>query len=554
MSDAQDTFSIELIGFSGAAGPEQVVRGLVEVFGLDEARARACVENIPIRVKANAAPTDARRMASALLAIGADVRIASELSGASKEYYAGAAGPAGQPSDPPPDSTRLVGMGDPRAPVSAPPPPISVRPQPGPTADSPYAAIAAPGAMAAPPAAPAPTSDPSPSSRRSLTSGPGGGATAGSPYGAFGSDASELGGLRSTGSKPLAVGAGADALRTTAPSPGSLGAAAFDALRSTSGSVPLPPVGTAIGEDGQHLANPCPSCRRLIPRAKRCPRCGWNKAAGRRECIKCGAPLALTYAPVFGSIVTIIALVFLAAAGGATFWFVGLLATLGFPIAMFATMVAARGATVSWSCTGCEALVEASALKPDEASHAVSMRRNHLIGAAALGVLAILPALAYVPRPTIEHQSTNGVFRIGLPRMHRDIVSSSADVSTDYGLAVGTMYEAVNRQMQIKLFRFIEAEIATMVPNSSDRMLESSLAVAVEMLAGQPGKIEQRGEINGSKGIETTFSGSFEGQPIHGRARAYLVDKSLVILLFAGSSPSAIDHPDGLAFLEARPQ
>ncbi len=86
MIKLEDTYTIDLLGFSGADA-EAAIAALNRTFGMERNEALRCVcSPVPVRVKAGATAADARRFASVLLGMGADVRVTSEWSGAQRQY------------------------------------------------------------------------------------------------------------------------------------------------------------------------------------------------------------------------------------------------------------------------------------------------------------------------------------------------------------------------------------------------------------------------------------------------------------------------------------
>ena len=85
MPRPDETFNIILLDVPGVA-EDVACDGLSEAFGIDRERAHAFYTRMPVRVRSEAGSVDARATAAALLRLGADCAVTSNLTGKSKHY------------------------------------------------------------------------------------------------------------------------------------------------------------------------------------------------------------------------------------------------------------------------------------------------------------------------------------------------------------------------------------------------------------------------------------------------------------------------------------
>lgn len=493
MPPPNETFTVELLGFSPAISQVDASKALATVFGMDIQRAMLVVKQAPVRVKGGASPDVARRLATALLGIEANVRVTNELTGAAREYTA-----AGVSDEGPPSSLRAP----PGVPSSVRPPTISYIPgelgayvPPG--APDPRAVFTAmnPPRGAAEPAAP-PSVRPAASASVPPQPGP-------------------------SASVPPASGAPA----TSSRPPGS-----------------IPP-----GPGGTHT---CSSCRRQHPaEAARCPRCGYSRKSHKHECPSCGGALVVAHRL---GVVHHVPVVLLAGVAAAGFWFLGFATGLGLLLAPVAAVWLARALTVRSRCAKCTRPQDPEHVQPAVQKAITARRTLNLVAGVACAVLAAGPSLLYLSAPVLEQPAGAERLTATVPRTHRDLAQRPTDVSTPWGVAFGELREATNAHMPVELFRVLYVEfVNARVASASDReLLEATLAGAIDAVYAPPGAftpVELAGK-EPAPGLETTFAGR---TGMHGRARIYRLDKGYVVAFFAGHGERTADRADGLAFLDS---
>lgn len=86
MTDVESTYSVEVLGFSAEADPEELAASVSRFFGISLEEGRRLVGKAPIRVKRNAAPDVAQQLVRQLLKLGADVVVRNEQSGDERTY------------------------------------------------------------------------------------------------------------------------------------------------------------------------------------------------------------------------------------------------------------------------------------------------------------------------------------------------------------------------------------------------------------------------------------------------------------------------------------
>ena len=87
MSDAESTFSVEILAF-GDLAPDEAATSLAVPLGLPPERAAELIERMPATVKTNLSAAGAQHLVKSLLAAGADVRLTHDPTGQAKVYEA----------------------------------------------------------------------------------------------------------------------------------------------------------------------------------------------------------------------------------------------------------------------------------------------------------------------------------------------------------------------------------------------------------------------------------------------------------------------------------
>ncbi len=552
-----ETFTLTLLGFSPSVTDLDAAQAVSRVFGMDVQRAAALVRQVPVRVKGKAPADVARRLATALLGIDANLKITSDLTGEEREYVA-----SGVAADGPPSALREVSDAPGRPPaISYLPGQLGAYVPPG--AEDPRAvftaaaaATAATAAEHAPPAPRTPASNRAPSTGRA---GPG----SGRPPPGVGPDATRLpSGLRPL--PPLRPDVAARLASGDPPPPlvhgdvpawsledlaGALPAGASPAPGAAPVSAPAaaPAVarGPAVVAPG---ATVCSSCHRQHPAdASYCPHCGYSRKTHKHQCPACGG--ALVTGHEVGAVHYAIAGVLALGAIAAT-WFLGLATGAGFALAPFAAVAFGRAHTVGVRCAKCGKKRDAETLPAAAKKDVAQTRTVQLVFAALLSVLAFGPVVLYLGQPELVHESAQaGRFVASVPRTHRRIEHQPIDVSTGFAVAFGQVHEAMNPHFAIEMYRMVYVEIpnarhgGTEAENLSGTL--TGVLADIDAIADAPKTLEGVDKVL-SGGLEATFTAP---GGLRGRVRTYHAGAGYLSILFVGRGEGALLRPEGAAFL-----
>jgi hypothetical protein len=507
-----ETFTITLIGFASGTSPLDASQALSRVFGLSPDRAVALVGQVPVRVKGKASADVARRLATALLGVDANVVVKSELTGEEREYLA-----SGSSADGPPSALREV-------------------PDPGGRLPS---ISYMPGELGAyvPPGAPDPRAAFSPASSGARSSG-----AAKEPIAA--AKASSVrpppsgGPSSSAASSPASDAAAAAMARATAAIAQATEAGAPSRTSATS----VPPAA-----DPATSVQPCPSCHK--PRASddaRCPRCGYSRKTHKQECVGCGGAVAAANPLGSAGVASVAVLAVLALA---SLWFLGVLTGLGFALAPVAAAAAFRGRNACVRCVACKRPVDADVIGAATKKALGQSRTLHLLAAAVLGVLAVGPVSLYVMPPELVHEAKDVRFFAVVPRTHRAIETTPTDVGTQYAVTFGHSHEARNAHLAVEVYRLVGVDmpqLKVVIPEAE--LLRAVLVGAladIDAVPQSPTPLPPVDKVLGA-GLEATFSGP---DRLAGKARVFRTPGGFVVLFFAGRGLPVVSSPDGAAFL-----
>jgi hypothetical protein len=325
----------------------------------------------------------------------------------------------------------------------------------------------------------------------------------------------------------------------------------------------LPPgPGGAAGRESRpsgEQAEKCVSCRFEIPAGKQtCPRCGWDTVVRQRRCIRCGGEIVagttrLIRSQVVGNVIGGIAT---AAAAAASFYvgyafglraaFAAFLVYLGVAFAFIIMLVDLR-------CRECHQAPSKAFLGPEERSRLMIRRVASLVVAViCLGVGALL-GYPYLDNPTFELQSEGGVYSAILPRTHQDVEGETVQVHTPLGRMEADMLAAVNQRADVAMFAMFHFRIpdSLVIEDEASRweLLRHTLEGAVKNVGCAMNTTSEMIHY-GAPGLEGTFDGTYEETSISGRARAFIFEREIVMLIFAGHEGTVVDDEHGIAFFD----
>jgi hypothetical protein len=541
-----ETFTVMLLGFSPTVTELDAAQSLARVFGMDVQRAAALVKQVPVRVKGKATPEVARRLATALLGIEANLRIKSDLTGEEREYHA-----AGVASDGPPSALREVPDATGRPPaISYMPGELGAYVPPG--APDPRAIFSAAAAADHPPPSTRDAAAGAPASTRTGSVRP--------PPG-VGPDSTHPPAIPRP-AVPISADMAAR-LVEMAPLPGGDVEITSRSLAALAGALPgaepstSPPTGTEPAAPAPPVAPPpthaggppvCSSCHKPhAPDAPRCPRCGYSRRTHKHECASCGGAL------VAGHSLGVVHFAIAAALGvGALVatWYLGFATGAGFAVAPVSALAFGRAQTAGLRCKSCHKAVDPEVLPAASKKDVQQTRTLQALLGAALALMAIGPVFMYLGQPVLVQEVSQGKLVAEVPRTHRRVEHVPIDVSTGFAIGFGTMHEAANAHLGIETFRMVYVEIpnARVAVTDQDALLGVMTGTVADLDAtpdAQTKPLPAKDKVIGA-GVEATFTGP---GGLRGRARTYHAANGYVTLLFAGRGDAVLARPDGEAFL-----
>ncbi|MBW2263567.1 MAG: hypothetical protein JRG91_16520 [Deltaproteobacteria bacterium] len=303
----------------------------------------------------------------------------------------------------------------------------------------------------------------------------------------------------------------------------------------------------------------CVSCSYQVPAGdESCPRCGWNPARQQRHCTQCKGLIkpgmtTVIKSPAVGRTIGIVANVVVGAGAFYVGYRLGLLAAGALVGAFFAVAFAVIAASLNVSCEDCHRSARAAFLGSEERVGLWSRRIVCIVLAVAGLALAVGLGLPFINRQVLEHVSERGVYTAQLPRTHRDIEQDSMNVHTPLGRMKADTLAAINKRHDVALFTMFHFVLPDAVILDDPVKEHELLRYVMEGAIGNVGceMLDTRDMIHyGAPGLEATFSGTYQGESVNGRARVYLFPGEIAMLLYAGHDPSVVDHPAGRRFFE----
>ncbi len=303
----------------------------------------------------------------------------------------------------------------------------------------------------------------------------------------------------------------------------------------------------------------CVSCSYQVPSGEEsCPRCGWSPARQHRVCTHCkgriGPGMKFWFLPpAAGRTIAVIANVVVGAGAFYVGYSLGLKAAGALVGAFFAVAFAVVAASLNVSCEDCHRAPRSAFLGPGERAGLWGRRIACMLIAAGGLALALVLGLPFVDRPVLAFTSEQGTYTAQLPRSHRDIEADTMNVHTPLGRMTADSVAAINERQDVvlfSLFHFVLPEAVVLDdPVREHELLRTVMDGAISNVGCE--MLDTRDMIHyGAPGIEATFSGTYQGQSVNGRARVYLFPGEIAMLLYAGHDPSVVDHKTGHRFFE----
>ncbi|MBK8253937.1 MAG: hypothetical protein IPK82_14900 [Polyangiaceae bacterium] len=478
MSEAENLFTVEVLGFPTDADPDEIAAAVASLFGIPVEEGRRLVRKVPVRVKRNASADTVRTLVKQLKSVGADVLVRNEGTGDERTYRAASTGPVSEPSP------------------HVAPPEETLESDDGAAPDEPAPQVAVLTAQEA-------------DARRVSTPG---------VEGPISSDrASPLELTSPSAREPTSP-------RASAPSrPGDTGPvsdAGISSNRKASAlSLPPPssPVGTAsIPAPPRTSLDYCGSCKGPVEKGDTCSRCGFNNASRIRHCRSCKKPLSLvSKITKEKTLAGLIGVGSLAMAGGFGFLF-GPVAGVAGVLLGAAIGFLGDGLTLRYACRACAVAVYTERLLKEEEAKIASGRRRSFAIAVVAGALAI--AAFVVPAGASKQltaASFNATFVVDVPAGYGKFDSDVASVDLPAG------GKRMRLQYADKSFlsgpTYVLGNLQLIYPALPAEPDKPSVQAALEQTVSKAwnGTLNGKAEPSGD-GFRAQFSGSFRGKAVSG--------------------------------------
>jgi hypothetical protein len=209
--------------------------------------------------------------------------------------------------------------------------------------------------------------------------------------------------------------------------------------------------------------------------------------------------------------------------------------------------------TTALRCVPCRRKVEAFQLQLSERKQVSAARRRWFLAAVLGSVVGVgLAAPLFAARSQLHVDSFGIGWTATTPWSHRTLERRTVIVHGHWGPARFTTHRALNPSFEVRGYYLLH----TMLPEKADpgadhAAFEALLQRAVDAAAPgaklAPTEIVQ---VAAGRAREGALTGTLDGRPIAGRARALVVERDVVVAMFV-SDAGAPSATAGLSFLDS---
>ena len=303
------------------------------------------------------------------------------------------------------------------------------------------------------------------------------------------------------------------------------------------------------GTYGGHSA-PCDSCgRRRDYSGGTCRHCGWDNDRHFRRCVKCGSVTRITSA-------NLSALYFLVGIGGAagvvfTVVTYSIMAGLAVLAGSTAVTLLAVAITSMYRCGKCRETVDTNTLGGRESRSLRATRLMLMLFAAALVAFAVVVGPGELAPPEMKHTTSSGRYSVALPSNHKEIHERTLSVTSPMGTSNASIYISEGPEYT---FFLVHREYAA--GTNLALLTEDEIRAELDgMIALQGGEIvsSHPTRFRDYTGWEQILDFPYGGRTILARGRVFVFGHEMV--WFGGSvndlSATEQDTPELNAFLDS---
>ena len=310
--------------------------------------------------------------------------------------------------------------------------------------------------------------------------------------------------------------------------------------------------GIGAGSPGTYGGSsaPCDSCgRRRDYSGGTCRHCGWDNDRHFRRCIKCGSATRVTSA----NLSILYLLVGIGGAAGVVYAVVSYTIMAGLAVLAGCTAVTllAVAITSMYRCGKCRETVTPETLGSKETNSLRATRLGLVLVAIGLIVFAAIVGPSAISPPGFRHTTTYGQFSLTLPLGHGEVHEQTLPVTSAIGSSSATVYLSGGSG---HTFFLIHREYAANADLSSldDEEVTAELEA---MVSPQGGRIVNSRPIQSGEytGWELALDFPYGGRTVLARSRAFVFAHEMVWFGGSVNDPSSTqqDTPELNAFLDS---
>jgi hypothetical protein len=307
----------------------------------------------------------------------------------------------------------------------------------------------------------------------------------------------------------------------------------------------------------------CAACSRRIDKGEDCASCGWSNQHKRRSCRECHRDLSVVSdlwpgRAAAGDLVRrklpIVALpVLVLGCAAAALHFHGTYPAAMLLVLPLAIAFVIVGGATALRCVPCRRKVETFQLQLSERKQVSAARRRWFLAALLSSLVGVgMTAPLFAARSPLHVDSFGIGWTATTPWSHRTLERRTAVVQGQWGPARFTIHRALNPSFEVRGYYLLH----TMLPEKADpggdpAAFEALLQRAVDAAAPGaklgPTEVVQ---VAAGRARDGALAGTLDGRPIAGRARALVVERDVVVVMFV-SDAGAPAATAGLSFLES---